>query len=238
MYWFRNSDGTCTYGDIYISRYDSLHEFVFKTDDVEKQSMLESYLVNNRISLSDKDSIYQLLYGYNEEQLIAFFEQNHRSKLKTKEWDKENIFSINIHVLISSVLLFVYSKCSFEDKIWVSLKKILMLVLSGDDLFWQRISSGENIPAKEFKCWFIKFISEELSEKVLGYLSDEQCFICYLSLTAVKSIIDTEVYDRLEKTCCELFDELAVSRLNDNKDRTFNLYELETFSIDVFFFLY
>lgn len=236
MYWFRVADGSCEYGDIYLSRYDDLSDFLFEVKDDQNHIISDDILELHTVSVSDKDSIYTLLYGYDEKELISYFKHNPRAKLPLKEWDNDNIFKIHIDTLLSCVLAFVFSNCTFKSKFWECLNRILSLVVAEDDVFWKRVCFGKKVSPEEYRKRFIKFVSEELAKKVLNYLSEEQSFNCYLSLIAVRDVMAEDKYDELEKRCCQFFDKLAIRRLNDNINRTFSLEELDGFSIDVFFF--
>lgn len=233
MNWCRKSDGSSFFGSISFPTRNNLAKFILNTDDI-----LISYndLVLESLNLTfDIDKIYKFLYGYTEEELenLIATKPSHAT-LEIKQHD--NITSTDFEMIISAFIIFVNSKCSFKSEYWIALKKLLTLVNIQDISFWEQVAADKNASADILSTWFNNFVFLELSKQLEVFLNEESCYTCYIILCEIRDVLIPFQYDIIEEKCCELFDQIALNRIDANTDGSLKYEELETFSIDVFFF--
>lgn len=234
MDWCRKSDGSSFFGSISYPTGNNLTRFTINADG----DVLIAYndLVLESLSLiSDIDKIYKFLYGYTEKELenLIATKPSHAS-LEIKQHD--NITSTDFEMVFSAFLVFVNSKCSFKSEYWNALKKLLTLVNMQNFSFWEQVALNKNVNADILLKWFNNFVFFELSKRLELYLNEESCYTCYIILCEIRDVLLPFQYDIIEEKCCELFDQIALKRINTNTEGSFKYGELETFSVDVFFF--
>lgn len=236
---WRNHDGSCDIDDRTFMIHDhlsnSLYEFAFVGNESLNIDISDDFLKLHKININNKDSIYKMLYGYDEKELYDFF-KNKTNKMKPKNWTKDELLRISMDDFLSAFLSFIYSNFTFKDEPWEYFKKIIIELNSQDLDFWKRVSFGKKVSPKIYQEQFYEFILLEISKDVKKYLNEEQCYNCYLYLIAIKDIIKKDEYIKLEKECCVFFDKLALQRINGASYRSFNINELSCYDIEVFFF--
>ena len=234
-YWFRNGDGSCSYGSINLGRPNDPSEYLIKFPDAINKR--EDDVINNiDFSQYTKNDVYVFLYGHTEKEIVTLVNTRQRKMPDLKQWNSNTVRNIDVNLFLVTLLVFIDSKSDFSSKLWKTIKTIFLLILEQDLPFFEDIALFHDYSPQDFFYWFDGFVSNELSNKVLEDLNEEHCFWCYTSLCAVKDVIAPKIYDELERLCCGFFDKIALQRINNKISLPRNLDELFTYSIDNLFF--
>lgn len=234
-YWFRNDDGSCSYGSINLGRPDDPSKYLITFPD--RINKREDDVINNiDFSQYTKSDVYTFLYGHTEKEIVTLVNTRQRKMPELKQWNSDTVRNIDVNLFLVTLIVFIDSKSDFSSKLWETIKTIFLLILEQDLSLFEDVASFHNYSPQDFFYWFDGFVSNELSNKVLEDLNEEHCFWCYTSLCAAKDVIAPKDYDELEQQCCEFFDKIALQRINDKISLPRNLDELFTYSVDNLFF--
>lgn len=234
-YWFRNEDGSCSYGSINLGRSNDPSKYLIKFPEKIKQRQ-DDIIKNINFSQYKRNDVYMFLYGHTENDFTVTFNTRYRKTPELKVWNSETICNVDINLFLVAFIVFIDSKSTFSSKLWETLKTIFLLLLNQKDSFFEEMASSHNCSPRDFFNQLDTFISNELISKISQYLNEDTCFTCYTSLCEAKEVLIPPAYDELEKKCCEFFDEIALQRINSKISLPRELDKLFTYSVDHLFF--
>lgn len=195
-YWFRNDDGSCSYGSINLGRPNDPTRYLIKFPEKIRQRH-HDIIKNIDFSQYKRNDIYIFLYGHPENDFTVTYNTRYKKVTNLKEWNADTIRDIDINLFLVAFIVFIDSKSSFNSKLWETIKTIFLLILEQDLSLFENVALFHDYSPQDFFYWFDGFVSNELSNKVLKDLNEEHCFWCYESLCAAKDVIAPKIYDEL-----------------------------------------
>ena len=143
-YWFRNDDGSCSYGSINLGRPNDPSEYLIEfPDGINKR---EADIINNiDFSQYTRSDIYMFLYGHTEKEIVTLVNTRQRKMPELKQWNSDTVRNIDVNLFLVTLLVFIDSKSSFGSKLWETIKTIFLLILIGfTSIFAVTFSTSSN----------------------------------------------------------------------------------------------
>lgn len=247
--FLRNPDGTAWEGRIaynFVALRESNYEL--KTCDITNKSTDEIYdlygscpalQITNTATLKNA---YKFTYGYSLEELIETTPPTSNYsigswKYTPIEWTIQTVKSMDWDAFCYAYYAFLCSATDFESKFWKVLDFILNTLRNNTDILTSLLLKYGRDNSTQSCNEFWDTIYRGIETKVLNWMTESWCYKAYCALTVLRRLFSSEEkYLILDKQCCDLFDRLAIKRIDDACSNTYTVKELTSFNIETYFF--